>query len=172
MIGLRTIQASLIGSKLRFAVVVSRFNELISSRLLDGAVDALTRHDVRHQDIEVYWVPGAWELPLIAQELALSGKYDAIVALGAVIQGDTPHFDFVCAEMSKGLAQVGMQRRVPVGFGVLTCANLEQALVRAGSKAGNKGVEAAMAALEMANLLVEARKAVGLSDAPDRGEAC
>lgn len=161
---MRTVQGNLIGSGLRFAIIVSRFNELISGRLLDGAVDALTRHDVRHQDIEVFWVPGAWELPLIAHELAISGKYDGIVAIGAVIQGDTPHFDFVCAEMSKGLAHVGMQQRIPIGFGVLTTSNLEQALLRAGSKAGNKGVEAAMAALEMAKLLIEARRAVGLSE--------
>lgn len=165
---MRTIQGSLIGSGLRFAITVSRFNELISGRLLDGAIDVLTRHNVRHQDIEVYWVPGAWELPLITKEIALSGKYDAIVALGAVIQGDTPHFDYVCAEVSKGLAHVGLEQRIPVAFGVLTCTNLEQALVRAGSKAGNKGVEAAMAALEMANLLVEARRAVGLADAPEK----
>jgi len=157
---MRTIQGSLIGSGLRFALVVSRFNELISGKLLGGAVDVLTRHDVRHQNIEVYWVPGAWELPLLVKELALQGRHDAIVALGAVIQGDTPHFDVVCAEMSKGLAHVGLDQRVPVGFGVLTCDNLEQALARAGSKAGNKGAEAAMAALEMANLLRDTRKAV------------
>lgn len=157
---MRTIQGSLIGSGLRFAIVVSRFNELISSKLLGGAIDVLTRHDVRHQDIEVYWVPGAWELPLLTKEIALQGRHDAVVALGAVIQGDTPHFDYVCAEMSKGLAHVGLDQRVPVGFGVLTCDNLEQALVRAGSKAGNKGAEAAMAALEMANLLKETRKAL------------
>ena len=163
---MRTIQGSLIGSGLRFAIIVSRFNELISSKLLGGAIDVLTRHDVRHQDIEVYWVPGAWELPLIAKELALQGRHDAIVALGAVIQGDTPHFDYVCAEMSKGLAHVGMDQRVPVGFGVLTCDNLEQALVRSGSKAGNKGAEAAMAALEMANLLGAARKAVPGEEEP------
>lgn len=155
---MKTIQGSLIGTGLRFAVVASRFNELISSRLVDGAMDVLTRHDVKHQDIDLYWVPGAWELPMVVKEIALSGKYDAIVALGAVIQGDTPHFDYVCAEMSKGLAHVGMEQRVPVGFGVLTCTNLEQALVRAGSKAGNKGVDAAMAALEMAKLLQEIRR--------------
>ena len=165
---MRTIQGNLIGSGLRFAIIVSRFNELVSGRLLDGATDVLIRHDVRHQDIEVFWVPGAWELPLIAKELALSGKYDGIVAVGAVIQGDTPHFDFVCAEMSKGLAQVGLEHRVPVGFGVLTTTNLEQALVRAGSKAGNKGAEAALAALEMAKLLIETRKAVGLTEGDDR----
>lgn len=162
---MKTIEGVLIGSGLRFALIASRFNELITGRLLDGAADALTRHDVRRQDIEVYWVPGAWELPMMAKELALSGKYDAIVALGAVIQGDTPHFDYVCAEMSKGLAHVSMEQRVPVGFGVLTCNNLEQALVRAGSKAGNKGAEAAMAALEMANLLAKTRSAAKGADA-------
>ncbi|MDR3355119.1 MAG: 6,7-dimethyl-8-ribityllumazine synthase [Synergistaceae bacterium] len=158
---MRVIQGSLIGSGLRFAIVVSRFNELISSRLLDGAIDILTRHDVRRQDIDVYWVPGAWELPLIAKEVALSGKHDAIVALGAVIQGDTPHADYICSETSKGLALISLEQRIPVGFGVLTCSNLEQALVRAGSKSGNKGVDAAMSALEMANLLIEARRARG-----------
>ena len=156
---MKTIEGVLIGSGLRFAIIASRFNALITDRLVDGAVDVLTRHDVRHQDIEVYWVPGAWELPLIAKELALTGKYDAIVAVGAVIQGDTPHFDYVCAEMSKGLAHVSMEQRVPIGFGVLTCNNLEQALVRAGSKSGNKGSDAAMAALEMANLLARTRNA-------------
>ena len=156
---MKTMEGVLIGSGLRFALIASRFNELITGRLLDGAINVLTRHDVRHQDIEVYWVPGAWELPLIAKELALSGKYDAIVALGAVIQGDTPHFDYVCAEASKGLAQVSLEQRVPIGFGVLTCNNLEQALVRAGSKSGNKGSDAAMAALEMASLLARARGA-------------
>lgn len=154
---MKTIQGSLIGSGLRFAIAVSRFNELITGRLLDGAVDALTRHGVRHQDIEVYWVPGAWELPLVVKELALYGKYDAIAAIGAVIQGDTPHFDYVCAETSKGLAHVSAEQRIPVGFGVLTCSNLEQALVRAGSKSGNKGADAAMAALEMADLLRQVR---------------
>jgi 6,7-dimethyl-8-ribityllumazine synthase len=167
---MRVVQGSLIGSGLRFAIVVSRFNELISSKLLDGAVDALTRHDVKHQDIELYWVPGAWELPLVAKELALSGKYDAIIALGAVIRGDTPHFDYVCAEMSMGLAQIGLEHRIPVTFGVLTTTNLDQALVRAGSKAGNKGVDAALAALEMANLLEKTRSVAGLAD--DEKGAC
>jgi 6,7-dimethyl-8-ribityllumazine synthase len=158
---MRVIQGSLIGSGLRFAIVISRFNELISGKLLDGAIDILTRHDVRRQDIDVYWVPGAWELPLIAKEIALSGKHDAIVAVGAVIQGDTPHADYICAETSKGLANVSLEHRIPVSFGVLTCSNLEQALMRAGSKSGNKGTDAAMAALEMANLLVETRRAQG-----------
>ncbi|MDR3254096.1 MAG: 6,7-dimethyl-8-ribityllumazine synthase [Synergistaceae bacterium] len=163
---MRTVQGSLIGTGLRFAIVVSRFNELISGRLLDGAMDALIRHDVKQQNIDLFWVPGAWELPLIAHEAALSGKYDAIVALGAVIQGDTPHFGFICAEMSKGLGKVAIEQRVPVGFGVVTTSNLEQALARAGSKSGNKGVDAAIAALEMANLLRESRKTMGLGDKP------
>ena len=154
---MKTVEGILIGSGLRFALAASRFNELITGRLLDGAVDALTRHDVRRQDIEVYWVPGAWELPLIAKELALSGKYDAIVALGAVIRGDTPHFDYVAAEMSKGLAHVGMEQRVPIAFGVLTCDTLEQALLRAGSKAGNKGADCACVTIEMANILKNIR---------------
>jgi 6,7-dimethyl-8-ribityllumazine synthase len=134
---MKVVEGKLIGTGLSMAIVVSRFNELISSKLLEGAKDALLRHDVSHQHIEIYWTPGAWELPLVAKELALSGKYDAIVALGAVIRGDTPHFDYVSAEMSKGLAAVSMEQRVPVLFGVLTCDTLEQALLRAGSKAGN-----------------------------------
>ena len=154
---MRVFNGKLVGTGLRFAVVASRFNELISNKLVEGAKDALIRHDVQHQAIDVCWVPGAWELPLIAKEFALTGRYDGVIALGAVIQGDTPHFDYVCAEMSKGLAHVGFEQRIPVTFGVLTCNNLEQALLRAGSKAGNKGADAAMAALEMANLLKEIR---------------
>ena len=154
---MRVVEGKLIGTGLSFAIVVSRFNELISSKLLEGAKDALLRHDVSHQAVDVYWAPGAWELPLIAKELALSGKYDAIIAVGAVIRGDTPHFDYVAAEMSKGLAHVGMEHRVPVVFGVLTCDTLEQALLRAGSKAGNKGADCACVAIEMANLLKNIR---------------
>ena len=154
---MRVFNGKLVGTGLRFAVVASRFNELISNKLVEGAKDVLIRHDVQHQAIDVGWVPGAWELPLIAKEFALTGRYDGVIALGAVIQGDTPHFDYVCAEMSKGLAHVGFEQRIPVTFGVLTCNNLEQALLRAGSKAGNKGADAAMAALEMANLLKEIR---------------
>jgi 6,7-dimethyl-8-ribityllumazine synthase len=154
---MRVVEGKLIGTGLSVAIVASRFNELISSKLLEGAKDALLRHDVPHQSIEVYWTPGAWELPLVAKEAALSGRYDAIIALGAVIRGDTPHFDYVAAEMSKGLAHVGMEHRVPVVFGVLTCDTLEQALLRAGSKAGNKGADCACAAIEMANLLKNIR---------------
>jgi 6,7-dimethyl-8-ribityllumazine synthase len=155
---MKVTEGKLIGTGLSIAIVVSRFNELISGKLLDGAKDALLRHDVSHQNIDIYWSPGAWELPLIAKELALVGKYDAIIALGAVIRGDTPHFDYVAAEVSKGLAMVGMEQRVPVLFGVLTCDTLEQALLRAGSKAGNKGADCACGAIEMANLLKTLRK--------------
>ena len=154
---MRVVEGKLIGAGLSVAIVVSRFNELISSKLMEGAKDTLFRHDVSHQSVDVYWTPGAWELPLIAKELALGGKYDAIIAVGAVIRGDTPHFDYVAAEMSKGLAHVGMEHRVPVVFGVLTCDTLEQALLRAGSKAGNKGADCACAAIEMANLLKNIR---------------
>ena len=154
---MRVVEGKLIGTGLSIALVVSRFNELISNKPLEGAKDALLRHDVSHQDISVFWVPGAWELPLVAKEIALSGKYDAIIALGAVIRGDTPHFDYVSAEMSKGLAHVGMEQRVPVVFGVLTCDTLEQALLRAGSKAGNKGSDCAFGAIEMANLMKNIR---------------
>ena len=154
---MRVVSGKLVGSGLRFGIVVSRFNELISGKLLEGAKDILVRHEVRHQDIDVFWVPGAWEFPLAVKELALSGRYDALLALGAVIRGDTPHFDYVAAETSKGLAHVGLEHRMPVAFGVLTCDDLEQALLRAGSKAGNKGVDAALAALEMAQLLRQIR---------------
>lgn len=158
---MKVYSGKLIGSGLKFAIVVSRFNELISAKLLEGAKDVLMRHDVKHQDIDVVWVPGAWELPLVAKELALMGKYDGLISLGAVIEGDTPHFDYVCAEMSKGLAHVGMEQRIPIAFGVLTCNNLEQALLRAGSKAGNKGGDAALSALEMANVLKDIRQTEG-----------
>ena len=157
---MKITEGKLIGTGLKIAIVASRFNELVTSRLIEGAKDTLLRHDVSHNSIDVYWVPGAFELPLIAKEIALSGKYDAIIALGAVIRGDTPHFDYVAAEMSKGLASVGLEHRVPVMFGVLTCDTLDQALIRAGSKAGNKGSDCALGAIEMANLLRNIRKDV------------
>lgn len=150
---MKVFQGKLVGAGLRFVVVASRFNDLISSRLLEGVKDVLIRHDVRHQDIDVCWVPGAWEIPLVAKEMALTGRYDAVITVDAVIRGDTPHFDYVSAEVAKGVAHIGLEQRVPVAFGVLTCDSLEQALLRAGSKAGNKGAEAALAALEMADLL-------------------
>lgn len=155
---MQVFQGKLIGSGLRFAIVISRFNELISGKLLEGAKDTLVRHGARAQDIDIFWVPGAWEVPLAVKEIALKGRYDAIIALGAVIRGDTPHFDYVAGEVSKGLALVSLDQRIPVAFGVLTTDNLEQALLRAGSKAGNKGTDAALAALEMADFLKEIRR--------------
>jgi len=158
---MRVLQGNLIGEGQRVALVASRFNELITNKLIEGAKDILFRHGVRPQDVDLYWVPGAWELPLIAEELALSGDYDAVIPLGAIIRGDTPHFDYVASEVSKGLAKIALEQRIPVVFGVLTCDNLEQALLRAGSKAGNKGAEAAIAALEMVNLLSQIRNQKG-----------
>ena len=149
---MRIIQGDMIGSGLRFAIIGSRFNELITSKLIEGAKDALTRHGVSYQDIDLYWTPGAWEQPVVAKEIALLGKYDAIITLGAVIRGDTTHHEYVAGEAAKGL-----EHRVPVAFGILTCDNLEQALMRSGSKAGNKGAEAALAALETAKLMSEIR---------------
>lgn len=155
---MKITEGKLIGTGLNIAIIASRFNELVTSRLIEGAKDTLMRHDVSGSSIDIYWVPGAWELPLIAKEIALTGKYDAIIALGAVIRGDTPHFDYVAAESSKGLASVGLEHRVPVLFGVLTCDTLEQALIRSGSKAGNKGSDCALGAIEMANLLKNIRR--------------
>lgn len=156
---MRVIQGDMIGSGLRFALIASRFNELITTKLIEGAKDALSRHGVSYQDIDLYWTPGAWEQPVVAKEIALLGKYDAIVTLGAVIRGDTTHHEYVAGEAAKGLALVGLEYRIPVAFGILTCDNLEQALMRAGSKAGNKGAEAALAALETAKLMNGIRSA-------------
>ena len=140
------------GDGRRFAVVVSRFNEAVTQRLVEGALDALVRHGVAFDDIDVIWVPGAWELPLTARRAAASERYDAIVALGAVIRGDTPHFDYVAGEASRGLATASAEFDVPIGFGVLTCDTLAQAEARAGGDHGNKGWDAAIAALEMVDL--------------------
>jgi len=150
---MRTLEGKLIAKDLKFAIVVARFNEFITSKLLGGALDCLTRHEASEDDITVAWVPGAFEIPLAAQQLAQSGRYDAIICLGAVIRGSTPHFDYVCAEASKGVATVGLQTKVPVAFGILTTENIQQAVERAGTKAGNKGTDAAMTAIEMVNLL-------------------
>ena len=136
----------------RFAIVVSRFNDFISTRLLEGAMDALTRHGATEEQVDLVKVPGAFETPLAARKLAETGRYNAIICLGAVIRGSTPHFDYVAAEVSKGIAVVALESKIPVTFGVLTTDNLEQAIERAGSKAGNKGWDAAMGAMEMANL--------------------
>ena len=141
------------GEGLRIAIVVSRFNEFIGSKLLSGARDCLTRHGVDEAQVDVAWVPGAMEIPLIAQQMAKSDRYDAVICLGAVIRGSTPHFDYVAAEVAKGAAHVQLETGVPVLFGVLTTDNIEQAVERAGTKSGNKGWDAALSALEMANLM-------------------
>jgi 6,7-dimethyl-8-ribityllumazine synthase len=147
-----TYEGNLIATGLKFGIVVARFNELLSSRLLSGANDALTRHGGAESDIDVAWVPGAFEIPLVASRLASSGRYDAVLALGVVIRGGTPHFEYISAEVSKGVAKIGLDTGVPVIFGVITADTIEQAVERAGTKAGNKGWEAAEAAIEMANL--------------------
>jgi len=139
----------------KFAIVVSRFNEFISSKLLAGAVDVLTRHGVAEGAIDIVWTPGSFEVPLVAQKMAASGKYAAVICLGAVIRGGTPHFDYIAAEVSKGVAQVALASGVPTIFGVITTDTIEQAIERAGAKAGNKGGEAARSAIEMANLLAQ-----------------
>jgi 6,7-dimethyl-8-ribityllumazine synthase len=136
----------------RFAIVVSRFNELIGKKLLEGAMDCLLRHNAGSEDITVVWVPGAFEIPLVAHKLAKSGKYDAVICCGAVIRGSTPHFDYIAAEVSKGIASAAMQSGIPVIFGVITADTIEQAIERAGAKSGNKGFNAALAAIEMADL--------------------
>jgi 6,7-dimethyl-8-ribityllumazine synthase len=137
----------------KFGIVASRFNEFITRKLLDGAVDTLTRHNVPDENITVAWVPGAFEIPLIAQKMAGSGKFDAIIAVGCVIRGSTPHFDYVASEVAKGVAHASMQTSVPIMFGVLTTESIEQAIERAGTKAGNKGSDAALGAIEMTNLM-------------------
>lgn len=146
------LEGKLTAKDMKVAIVVARFNEFITSKLLSGAIDCLMRHEAVDENITVAWVPGAFEIPMACKKLAESGKYDAVIALGAVIRGATPHFDYVCAEASKGIAQVSMQTGVPVAFGVLTTENIQQAIERAGTKAGNKGVDCAMSAMEMVNL--------------------
>lgn len=147
------IQGSLVAHDLKIGIAASRFNEFIVSKLIGGAQDALERHGVDSNKIDLVWVPGAFELPLAAQKMAQSGSYDAVLCLGAVIRGSTPHFDYVCAEVSKGVAHVSLESQIPVIFGVLTTDSIEQAIERAGTKAGNKGFDAAVTAIEMANLL-------------------
>ena len=150
---MKSLEGQLKADNLKFGIVVGRFNEFISSKLLSGSIDCLIRHGADNDNITVAWVPGAFEIPLVAKKMAATGKFDAIICLGAVIRGATPHFDYVCAEVSKGIASVSLQYETPVAFGVLTTENIEQAVERAGTKAGNKGVDAAMAAIEMADLL-------------------
>ncbi len=150
---MKTIQGNFNAEKLKFGIVVGRFNEFIGSKLLSGAVDALTRHGAKDDQIEIVWVPGAFEIPLLAKRMAKSGQYDAIICLGAVIRGNTSHYDLVAAEVAKGIASVSLDTLVPVSFGILTTDNIEQAIERAGTKSGNKGFDASMAAIEMANLV-------------------
>lgn len=150
---MKIFEGNLVAQGLRVGIVVGRFNEFIVSKLLGGAIDGLKRHGVEEDNIEVAWVPGAFELPLVAKKMAQNENYDAIICLGAVIKGSTPHFDYVCAEASKGIASVSLSTEKPVIFGVLTTDTIEQAIERAGTKAGNKGYDAAVTAVEMANLL-------------------
>ncbi len=149
----KIIEGRLIAKEMRFAIIASRFNEFISSKLMAGAIDALVRHDCDEGDITAFWVPGAFEMPVVAKKLAQRAQYDAIICVGAVIRGATSHFDYVANEVSKGIATVSLETGIPISFGVLTTDNIEQAIERAGSKAGNKGFESAMAAIEMVSLL-------------------
>ncbi len=152
---MKTFEGSLVASNIKVAIVAARFNEFITSKLIGGAMDGLSRHGVQEADIHLAWVPGAFEIPLVAAKLANSGKYDAVICLGAVIRGSTSHYDYVCAEVSKGIATVSLQAQIPVLFGVLTTDTIEQAIERAGTKAGNKGAECAQGAIEMVNLIRE-----------------
>lgn len=152
---MRVFEGNVVAKNIKIGIVVARFNEFITSKLLAGAIDGLKRHDVEEGAIDVAWVPGAFEMPLVAQKMAMCGKYDAVICLGAVIRGATTHYDYVCNEVSKGIAHVSLQSGIPVMFGVLTTENIEQAIERAGSKEGNKGFECATGAIEMVNLMRE-----------------
>ena len=149
----RVIAGTVVGKKEKIGIVCARFNEFIVSKLLGGAIDGLVRHGISEENIDVAWVPGAFEIPLICEKMVKTGKYDAVIALGTVIRGSTSHYDYVCNEVSKGVAQVGLQAGVPVMFGILTTENIEQAIERAGTKAGNKGYDCAVGAIEMINLI-------------------
>ena len=150
---MKTLEGKLVSRDIKVGIVAARFNEFITSKLLSGVMDGLIRHEVAQEDVEVAWVPGAFEIPLIAQKMAESGKYDAVICLGAVIRGATSHYDLVCNEAAKGVAQVGLKTGVPVLFGVVTTDTIEQAIERAGTKAGNKGYDCATSAIEMVNLI-------------------
>lgn len=150
---MKTFEGSLVASHIKIGIVAARFNEFITSKLLGGAMDGLVRHGVQEEDIQVAWVPGAFEIPLIAGKMAKSGKYDAVICLGAVIRGSTSHYDLVCNEAAKGIAQVSLSSDIPVLFGVVTTDTIEQAIERAGTKAGNKGYDCALSAVEMVNLI-------------------
>jgi 6,7-dimethyl-8-ribityllumazine synthase len=149
----KTFEGKLVGSNLKIGIVVGRFNEFITSKLLDGAIDTLKRHDVQEENIDVAWVPGAFEISLVAKKMAQNDKYDAVITLGTIIRGATPHFDFVSSEVAKGVSRVSLDTEKPVIFGVLTTETIEQAIERAGTKAGNKGSESAISAIEMANII-------------------
>lgn len=149
---MKTVEGKLVADGARIAIVGARFNEFIVSKLISGAEDGLVRHGVKEEDITLAWVPGAFEIPLVAKKMAKSGKYDAVICLGAVIRGATSHYDYVCAEVSKGIAAVSLEAEIPVMFGILTTDNIEQAIERAGTKAGNKGYDCALGAIEMINL--------------------
>ena len=150
---MRTLEGNVVAEGIKIGIVAARFNEFIVSKLVSGAQDGLVRHGVNDDDIDLAWVPGAFEIPVIAEKMAASGKYDAVICLGAVIRGATSHYDYVCNEVSKGIASVSLQSKIPVMFGVLTTDNIEQAIERAGTKAGNKGYECAVGAIEMVNLM-------------------
>ena len=150
---MRVLEGNVVAKGIRVEIVAARFNEFITSKLVGGALDGLKRHDVKEEDIDIAWVPGAFEIPLIASKMAKSKKYDAVICVGAVIRGSTSHYDYVCSEVSKGIANVSLNSDIPVMFGVLTTDNIEQAIERAGSKAGNKGYECATGAIEMVNLI-------------------
>ncbi len=150
---MNVFEGKLVSKEIRVGIIAARFNEFITSKLLSGALDGLKRHDVSEDNIDVAWVPGAFEIPLIASKMAKSGKYDAVICLGAVIRGSTSHYDYVCNEVSKGIAQTALASGIPVMFGVLTTENIEQAIERAGTKAGNKGFDCAEGAIEMVNLI-------------------
>ena len=155
---MKTFEGKLVSKQIKIGIVAARFNEFITAKLLSGAMDGLVRHDVAEEDVNVAWVPGAFEIPLIASKMAKSGKYDAVICLGAVIRGSTSHYDFVCNEVSKWIAAVSLETGIPVMFGVLTTENIEQAIERAGTKAGNKGYDCAVSAIEMVNLIRELEK--------------
>lgn len=155
---LKVYEGRLLGDGLKVGIVVSRFNDFITRRLLEGALDALLRHGVSEDNIEISWVPGSFEIPLAALKMAKSGRYDGIICLGAIIRGDTPHFNYIASECAKGIAQTMLNCGIPISFGVLTTDNIEQAIERAGTKAGNKGWEAALSLIEMVNLIKEMRK--------------
>ncbi len=152
---MKVLEGNVVAKSIKVGIVASRFNEFIVSKLIDGAQDACLRHGINDGDIELAWVPGAFELPIIAQKMASSGKYDAVICLGAIIRGETSHYDLICTETAKGIASVGLKTGVPTIFGVVTAENIEQAIERAGTKAGNKGYDAACSAIEMVNLMRE-----------------